>query len=62
MKDVTYCAATDCPSSDCKLKLEHNKFRPGDVISMANFCDVCRYYIGWVLSQIEEEEAANEQR
>lgn len=56
MKDITYCASTDCPSTDCKIKLCNNKFKAGDIISMADFSGVCRFYIGWLVSEIEEEE------
>jgi len=57
MRDITYCASTDCPSTDCKVKIQNNKFQPGEIISMADFSGVCRYYIGWVLAQIEDGEA-----
>lgn len=56
MKDVTYCASTDCPSTECKLKLTNNKFEPVEIISMANFEGQCRFYIGWLVDEIEEVE------
>ena len=56
MKDITYCASADCPSTDCKIKLCNNKFKPGDIISMADFSGVCRFYIGWLVDEIEEVE------
>ena len=56
MKDITYCSSTDCPSTDCKIKLCNNKFEVGDIISMADFSGVCRYYIGWLVDKIEEAE------
>jgi len=56
MKDVTYCASTDCPSTECKLKLTNNKFEPGEIISMADFSGTCRFYISWLLEKIEDGE------
>ena len=55
MRDVTFCASPDCPSKECKLKVENNKFEPGEIISIADFSGVCRFYIGWVLCQMEEQ-------
>lgn len=55
MKDITYCTATDCLSTDCKIRLLNNKFEPGTILSMADFSGTCRYYIGWLLDQVEEE-------
>lgn len=54
MNDITYCTSIDCPSKDCKVKLLNNKFAPGTILSMSDFSGICRYYIGWVLSQIED--------
>ena len=54
MKDLTYCTSTDCPSKECKIKLLNNKFQPGEIISMADFSGTCRFYIGWLVSEIEE--------
>ena len=56
MKDITYCASTDCPSKECKIKILNNKFQPGDVISMADFSGVCRFYIGWIVSKLADEQ------
>ncbi len=56
MKDITYCSSTDCPSKECKIKVLNNKFEPGTIISMADFSGTCRFYIGWMLDQITEEE------
>ena len=55
MKDITYCTSTDCPSEECKIKVLNNKFQPGELISMADFSGVCRFYIGWLVSEIESE-------
>lgn len=57
MKDITYCASADCPSKDCKIQLKNNHFEPGDIISVADFSGVCRYYIGRLVDKITEEEA-----
>ncbi len=54
MRDITYCTSTDCPSEECKIKVLNNKFNPGEVISMADFSGVCRFYIGWLVDEIEE--------
>ena len=56
MKDITYCSSLDCPSEECKIKVTNNKFQPGDIISMADFSGVCRFYIGWLVAEIEEGE------
>ena len=58
MKDVTYCASADCPSTECKIKLTNNKskFEPGEIISMADFSGMCRFYVGWLLTKIEDGE------
>ena len=56
MKDITYCSSTDCPSTECKIKILNNKFEPGEIISMADFSGQCRFYIGCVLDMIEQEE------
>ena len=56
MKDITYCASTDCPSTECRIRIKNTHFPPGTVISMADFSGVCRFYIGWVLSKIEDGE------
>lgn len=55
MKDITYCASKDCPSKECKIKIGNNHFEPHEVISMADFSGVCRFYIGWLVSEIEKE-------
>lgn len=57
MRDITFCASPDCPSKDCKIKIQNNKFQPKEIISMADFSGVCRYYIGWVLAKIEDGES-----
>ena len=51
MKDITYCASVDCPSKDCKIKILNNKFEPDEVVSMADFSETCRYYIGWLVKK-----------
>ena len=56
MKDITYCSSTDCPSKECKIKVLNNKFKPGEIITMANFEGQCRFYIGWLVDEIEEVE------
>ena len=56
MRDITYCTSTDCPSTECKIKVLNNKFQPGAVISMADFSGTCRFYIGWLLDKIREGE------
>ena len=55
VKDVTYCNSKDCPSKDCSIKVSNNDFKAGDIVSMADFSGVCRYYIGWLISEVEEE-------
>lgn len=55
MRDITYCVSSDCPSMDCKIKVTNNKFKPGEIVSMADFSGVCRYYIGWLIDEIEGE-------
>ena len=55
MRDITYCISADCPSKDCKIKVTNNKFKPGEIVSMADFSGVCRYYIGWLIDEIEGE-------
>lgn len=55
-KDITYCASADCPSKECKIKVTNNKFDPGEIISMADFSGVCRFYIGWVAYKVSREE------
>lgn len=56
MKDITYCSSFDCPSTECKIKILNNKFEPGEIISMADFSGVCRFYIGCILQDLEEEQ------
>lgn len=56
MKDITFCSSTDCPSKDCRIKLLNNKFDPGEIISMADYSGVCRYYIGWLVAELGEAE------
>ena len=56
MKNITYCTAIECPSTECRIKVSNNHFNAEDIISMADFSGVCRFYIGWVLSKIEGEE------
>ena len=51
MKDITYCASVDCPSKDCKIKILNNKFEPDEVVSMADFSETCRYYMGWLVKK-----------
>lgn len=36
--------------------ITNNHFNAGDIISMADFSGVCRFYIGWVLNEMEGEE------
>ena len=55
-KDITYCVSVACPSKECKIKLSNNTFKPGTILSMADFSGVCRFYIGWCVDQIEEME------
>ena len=55
MKDITYCTSVACPSKDCKIKLLNNKFPPGTILSMADFSGQCRFYIGWLVDEMEEE-------
>ena len=57
MKDITYCASKDCPSKECRIKIGNNHFEPYEIISMADFSGVCRYYIGWLVDKITVEEA-----
>ena len=57
MKDVTYCVSSDCPSTECKLKLKNNDIPAGTIISMADFSGTCRFYVGWLLEKIEDGEA-----
>lgn len=54
MRDITYCSSTDCPSTECKIKVLNNKFNPGEIISMADFGGVCRFYIGYLVDKTEE--------
>ena len=56
MKDITYCSSADCPSKECKIRAQNQKFPPGTIISMADFSGTCRFYIGCILNQITEEE------
>ena len=56
MRDITFCASVDCPSKDCKIKVLNNKFQPGEIVSMADFSGVCRYYIGYLIDKIEGEQ------
>lgn len=56
MRDITYCSAKECPSTECKIKVTNNTFSPHEVISIADFAGVCRFYIGWVLAKVEEVE------
>ena len=56
MTDVTWCVSEDCPSEDCRIHVRQCKAQPGELISMADFSTECRYYIGWVLEQIESED------
>ena len=55
MTDVTWCVSKDCPSEDCRIHIRQCKAEPGELVSMADFSGQCRYYIGWVLEQIESE-------
>jgi len=56
MRDITFCSNKECPSKECKIKIANNHFQAGDIISMADFSGVCRFYIGWVLNEMEGEE------
>lgn len=56
MKDITYCCANECPSKECRIKITNNHFNAGGIISMADFAGVCRFYIGWVVREMEGEE------
>lgn len=56
MTDVTWCTSFDCPSKDCKIHIRNCMANPGELVSMADFSGVCRYYVGWVLSEIEKGE------
>ena len=56
MTDVTWCVSKDCPSEDCRIHIRQCKVQPGELVSMADFSDVCRDYIGWVLAKIEDGE------
>lgn len=58
-RDITFCSSPDCPSTECKIKLSNNKFEPHEIISMADFSGVCRFYIGCLLADIEEQDANN---
>lgn len=60
MRDVTFCSSTDCPSKECRLKVLNNKFEPGEIISMADFSNVCRFYEGWKLWMMEKERDGNQ--
>ena len=55
-RDITFCSSTDCPSTECKIKVLNNKFEPHEIISIADFSGVCRFYIGWLVTMIESEE------
>ena len=55
MKDITYCTSVACPSKECKIKLTNNEFEPGTILSMADFSGTCRYYIGWLVEEVEED-------
>lgn len=56
MKDLTYCTAADCPSTECRIKLANNDIQPGTILSMTDFSCECRFYIGWMYSRLEEDE------
>jgi len=56
MKDITYCCANECPSKECQIKVTNNHFEAGDIISMADFAGVCRFYISLVVSKMDEVE------
>ncbi len=56
MRDITFCSAKECPSTECHIKVTNNKFEPHEIISIADYSGVCRFYIGWVLTKIEEGE------
>lgn len=55
-RDITFCSSTDCPSAECKIKLSNNKFEPHTIISIADFSGVCRFYIGWLLAGVENND------
>lgn len=53
-KDITYCYGYDCPSTECKIKMTNNTFEPHELVSIADFRGVCRFYVGWVVSEVKE--------
>lgn len=55
MKDITYCISTECPSTECKIKVTNNHFTSDDLVSVADFSGVCRFYIGWIVSEVEND-------
>ena len=54
-KDITYCSSKDCPSKDCERKISNNHFEDGELISVSDLSGVCRYYIGWLASKVEND-------
>jgi len=52
MTDVTWCMSPDCPSKECLIHVRNCKEK--GLVSMADFSETCRFYIGWILSQIED--------
>ena len=55
MKDITYCVSSDCPFVECHRKLNKEKLKPDDVVSIADLSGVCRHYIAWLVNKCEEE-------
>lgn len=55
MRDITYCTAQECPSTECKIKITNNHFTSDELVSVADFAGVCRFYIGWILSEVEND-------
>ena len=56
MKDITYCAYTNCPLTKCERHL--NKRKLNDMqkngvkeISIADFCGSCREYISYLVEK-----------
>ena len=46
MKNITYCTAIECPSTECRIKVSNNHFSSNDYVSVADYAGVCRFYIG----------------
>ena len=56
MNDITWCVSPDCPSKDCAIHIRNHPQIKDErqIVSMADFSGVCRYYIGRVLMEVEE--------